>query len=343
LVVLIWAGAYRHFQKTTAIYEELLNILENSRDQSASSASNLANMTQQEKDLEVRLDTLQRVNHAFNHELRMLQETVDEDVDMHVTDAQMVQSSQMTQWIRQRKRALEHRASTLQIGLQEQSRQAVLEKYGPGPYQVKFKIKVMVHENKPELFVPGDAKEISSFVTAKGLSIKKDVIVELAPLDLMPHAIHLFLDLVSNKLWDDTVFLHNEQMEHLMAAAPIHYSTHNLKIDHLDSLPFQKLGFPEYSAEYPHKKYTLGFAAHGPTFYVNTMDNSEPHGPGGQGHHLLPNDADPCFGTITRGREVIDALVLYGTNAGNRLNPSASHPWKDQNLAWTRILSVDIM
>ena len=343
VVILAWASAYRHYRHTSAVYHELVRAIDFSKGQSGNSTQNLATLTRQVTELEKRLESMQKVNHAFRHEIRMIEEMASERVDMHISEKDMKETRTMMNWVHERKMGLESRVAHLVSGLQEKSKQAVLEKYGPGPYRVKFKIKVVMNENKPQLFVPGAPRDISSFVTQKGMSMKKDFVVELAPLDLMPHSIHLFLDLVSNKLWDDTVFLHNDDMLHLMAAAPIHYSTHNLKTNHLAELPFQKLGFPEYSSQYPHEKYTLGFASHGPTFYVNTQDNKMPHGPGGQGHHLLPGDADPCFGRIISGEEIFERLVAYGPNAENRLNPQASHPWTDQNLAWTRIISVEIV
>jgi hypothetical protein len=56
--------------------------------------------------------------------------------------------------------------------------------------------------------------------------------------------------------------------------------------------------FQEYSKEYPHKKYTLGYAgrpssAH--ALYISTMDNSGNHGPGSQGSKT---EADGIIGEI---------------------------------------------
>ena len=59
-----------------------------------------------------------------------------------------------------------------------------------------------------------------------------------------------------------------------------------------------KVAFQEYSPEYPHVQWTVGLAGRpgGPDFYISKVDNSANHGPGGQSHHDLHEEADPCFG-----------------------------------------------
>jgi hypothetical protein len=79
--------------------------------------------------------------------------------------------------------------------------------------------------------------------------------------------------------------------------------------------PFQTKGldllaFPDYSEEYPHMEWTLGFAGRpgGPDFYINLDDNTELHGPGGQYQHALEEQGDSCFGRIKTGQEFIQQL-----------------------------------
>jgi hypothetical protein len=104
----------------------------------------------------------------------------------------------------------------------------------------------------------------------------------------------------------------------------------------------QKLGFPEYNPKYPHAKYTVGFAGKGPTFYINALDNSDDHGPGGQNHHLLPEDADPCFAKVIKGHHVVDKLVELGP-IQTKTARGANHPWADEDHRSTRIVSVQII
>ena len=49
------------------------------------------------------------------------------------------------------------------------------------------------------------------------------------------------------------------------------------------------LAFQEYSAEYPHRPFTVGIAGRpgGPDFYINLLDNVKNHGPGGIRTHNL--------------------------------------------------------
>ena len=70
-----------------------------------------------------------------------------------------------------------------------------------------------------------------------------------------------------------------------MNAHPVGYSSHN----------------------FPHKKYTLGYAGRpgGPDFYISTADNTHNHGPGGQGNYDDPSEADPCFASVVLGYESV--------------------------------------
>jgi cyclophilin family peptidyl-prolyl cis-trans isomerase len=64
------------------------------------------------------------------------------------------------------------------------------------------------------------------------------------------------------------------------------------------------LAWQEYSPDYPHKQWTLGYAGRpgGPSFYISIEDNTNNHGPGSQGSKT---EADTCFGRVVRGKEVV--------------------------------------
>ena len=74
--------------------------------------------------------------------------------------------------------------------------------------------------------------------------------------------------------------------------------------------------FQEYHDDYPHKRFTVGFAGRpgGPDFYINKVNNSENHGPGGQSHHDLHEEADPCFATLVGGIPILNELNRIPTN-----------------------------
>jgi cyclophilin family peptidyl-prolyl cis-trans isomerase len=155
-----------------------------------------------------------------------------------------------------------------------------LSRFGPGPYRVEFSIKF-------------DSQKTGTFI------------VELAPLDLMPHTVYSFLQQVSRRLWDNTAFWHKDGVDHIISGRAISAYTWDPKDHYFDALGMGSLSFAEYSPDYPHKPWTIGFAGRGPNFYINAADNTKLHGPGGQGHHILPDDADPCFGTIVEGMETV--------------------------------------
>ena len=144
---------------------------------------------------------------------------------------------------------------------------------------------------------------------------KGTITIEMAPLKLMPIAVNLFLQQIHHKLWEGCNFVINAM--HILQAGPHQYkgegqyspNAYQLRSkfekSRLDKMPYQ-----EYSELYPHTKYTVGYAGRpgGPDFYINKVDNSENHGPGGQTHHDLHEEADPCFGRVVAGFEVIDEI-----------------------------------
>lgn len=138
----------------------------------------------------------------------------------------------------------------------------------------------------------------------------------------MPHAIHLFLEQVSHKLWDNAWFYINGP--HVLQAGPqadedeidrLHdlmedYDERELAVRPFREKNLESLSFPEYSNEYQHIPWTLGFTGRpgGPDFYINKVNNSESHGPGGQQHHSIAEFADACFARVYSGFDTLDAI-----------------------------------
>ena len=136
------------------------------------------------------------------------------------------------------------------------------------------------------------------------------ITIELAPIDEMPHTVFTFLEQVEMGLYDDGGYAFHHNGEHIIMGAPV--------FNHLtpqDMDPAQRFAdsgvksvlFQEYSYNFPHYAYTVGFAGRpgGPDFYFNTQDNSALHGPGGYAEN---GSADPCFGRVTRGTDIIDRI-----------------------------------
>ena len=189
--------------------------------------------------------------------------------------------------------------SNIQTAIQEQSRQIVIDKWGYGPYKVEF-----------EIHFPQDAQDVNHYF-----------VVELAPIHDMPHAIHTFLEQVSRGLYNVGTggysFHHNGG--HIIQGAPIpnHLTTPNANLEERFTLSgYGHVLFQEYSNNFPHVEYTLGFTGRpysGPNFYINTRNNAQLHGPGG-----YSNDGygDPCFGKITFGTEVITRIHEQSSPGG---------------------------
>jgi cyclophilin family peptidyl-prolyl cis-trans isomerase len=137
------------------------------------------------------------------------------------------------------------------------------------------------------------------------------VVIQTARIEHMPHSIFHFLELVSRKVYDGTTF--HKRLSHVVQAGPGLVSEPQQRGSPLLLDPsLTSVMFQEYSPQMPHTPYTIGFPGRpgGPDFYVNMKDNSEIHGPGGQLRHYgdLLDDADPCFGSIVEGIDVIDRI-----------------------------------
>lgn len=192
-------------------------------------------------------------------------------------------------------------------------------------------------------------------------------VVELAPLDLVPHAVHLFLEQVEHGLLNGTYFYLNgphilqagPQLEeedefeyddvkafhehgakvnkdgdpvHVAAAKSLHvwssrsadeeaegdvFAQEDRRMKRYADLGLDKLAFPDYSHGFPHETWTLGYTGRpgGPDWYINKVDNTKGHGPGGQHQHALEEQGDSCFGRVEAGQGRNDlAQHLFGAS-----------------------------
>lgn len=194
----------------------------------------------------------------------------------------------------------------------------LLFRWGPGPHEVLFTI----------LF---QGQEL-------------EFVIEMAPLDAVPHAVHVFLEQVAHGLWNRTYIYLNGP--HVVQIGPQliddddedddehdHHHDHHPEHHHDDDdeeeesedlnpatrafreLGLDKLAFSDYSADFPHVPWTLGYTGRpgGPDFYINKVDNQFSHGAGGQTQHALEEQGDACFAKITRGLEHIHRISREGT------------------------------
>ena len=158
--------------------------------------------------------------------------------------------------------------------------------YGPGPFHV-------------EVYFESDG-------------LIKTFKVETAPNKAMPHAIYTFLEMIQNKIWDNTIFVHNS--EHIVSAAIV------------DPMGEPKEGAEDYELAYresydgfQHERFTVSFDGLRPVFYINLADNRERYGPGGTSLAVsdgnVMNDADPCFAKVVDGRDNILLLEKKSSDA----------------------------
>jgi hypothetical protein len=289
-----------------------------------------------------RREAVLQTSKSLEHEHHMLEEMREDGIATQSLAG--ATDDTLKNWMSERQQGLHDHLQVLRTFIQNQSRQAVLDKYGPGPHRVRVKVQIQTGDTRTQRSVPMDDFQhqyLQEFSMNRQQTVTQGFVLELASLDAMPHTVSFFLDSVDKKLWDDTVFLHNDAVDHVVAAVPMDYKTHSIKHEALAQLDQQTLAFPEYHTDYPHEEYTVGFAELGPTFYINTIDNTKDHGPGGQDHYRLPGDADPCFARIIEGQQAVASLIKFGLEANNRVK-NGDHPW-DGDHNWTRIVSAELI
>ncbi|KAG7351920.1 cyclophilin type peptidyl-prolyl cis-trans isomerase [Nitzschia inconspicua] len=183
----------------------------------------------------------------------------------------------------------------MQQNIQLMSKTALLEKFGPGPHRVEIKVQ----------FDPSFPKE------SENEEDTGTIIIELAPVEELPHVVYWFLEQVNRKLYDLTSFHRNAGHVIQGGPAPNFLSPPNPQLHkRFKDSGFDSILFQEYSAKFPHVQYTLGFAGRpgGPDFYISTRDNSINHGPGGQSSYEDPSEADPCFAKVVEGFDVVNRM-----------------------------------
>lgn len=105
--------------------------------------------------------------------------------------------------------------------------------------------------------------------------------VEMASLDLMPHSVHTFLEMISLGLWDGCSFVMNAM--HVVKAAPLPYAGSPRQNSAQMASAFVKNNvngpmYKEYNDLFKHTPMTLGFTGdNSPSFYINTEDNTDLH------------------------------------------------------------------
>lgn len=219
---------------------------------------------------------------------------------------------------------LQSKYDRVKLALKDLSQDLLRLRFGPEPYTVEL-----------QLQLPAEA----------GVQETGTVTLEMAPAELMPVAVLLFLDHVDRGAWNGCSFIRNagHVLQSGVAGERCDRSKFHNRHGGMRSIPFL-----EYSPKYPHEQFTIGYAGRyipllstdhsmsllrcrpgGPDFYFSLKNNSIPHGPGGQGPCEIPNTtciavhmiidavamravdqgdsfaADACFGRVTSGTSFI--------------------------------------
>jgi len=190
--------------------------------------------------------------------------------------------------------------------IERESYREAIEIFGAGPHRARFYVDLPRDSEKDAMIPDGDHP---SFV------------IELHSLEHMPHAVHLFLEQVYHGLWDGCSFVVNAP--HILQAGTFPggntLETYAEKIRAFEDVGLDVVSYQEYSNEYPHQQWTVGFAGRpgGPDFYINKLDNTDNHGPGGQSQYHLEEEADPCFGFVVEGKDVVERMYALKTDEEN--------------------------
>ena len=191
---------------------------------------------------------------------------------------------------------------SLQHHLQKTSRIDAERKYGSGTIRVQLEL------DFPEDYMDGGSDDQQQEAPTHHLQQSKNkekmkkkkptkMVLEMAPLDLMPHSVNMFLDMVHAGLFDGCSFVLKALQMIKLAPLPYDGSSASAKVRSFTKRGLETIAFKEYSPDFPHEQYTVAFAADGgPSFYINTEDNTEAH------------VGEPCFAKIVSGFDTLERL-----------------------------------
>ncbi|GKY92010.1 hypothetical protein MPSEU_000172600 [Mayamaea pseudoterrestris] len=248
-------------------------------------------------DLDRSFKTLQREKEDLNKKLKAAEQKVATALQAPQQGIATLASS--------KELAYKELVKSLQTAVQRESRRAVLDKFGAPPYRVGLTVKL-----------PSNLQESRTFT------------VEMAPLEDMPHAVHLFLEQVAHGLWNGNAYFYVNGPHVIQCGPQASYKEGDTMLSPAEErqkalAPFKELqldalAFPEYSDQFTHLPWTLGFTGRpgGPDWYLNKRNNTQEHGPGGIGgsnHELNSEYGDPCFAKVVDGFDVVKSMFAEKT------------------------------
>jgi hypothetical protein len=145
-------------------------------------------------------------------------------------------------------------------------RQFLVQKYGPDPYRVEMKLQFPASMPPPAPLAPGQSDVAT-------------IVIELAPIEHVPYSVYFFLE--------NIVRVFKTGAFHRNAGHVLQAMLHGKEPNEEEGI-FGRANFAwqEYSPQFPHKKFTLGYAGRpsgSSAIYISTVDNTHNHGPASQG------------------------------------------------------------
>lgn len=167
------------------------------------------------------------------------------------------------------------------ISVSQIASDAATASFGPEPYHVELIVSIPLGAGRKE----------------------GRILMQMAPLEFVPYTLWFFLTQVEKGLWSNCSFIRNAR--HVLQAHP--ETVDRKSRMHVFEPPLRSVKFQEYSAAFPHEKFTVGLAGRpgGPDFYISLKNNTLNHGPGGQKQYMVQQEADPCFAKVIEGFDVL--------------------------------------
>lgn len=179
--------------------------------------------------------------------------------------------------LEKREEAMIKRIDDLESHIQDNSRYLIEKNYGTGPYRVELVVRSKAH-----------------------MRVKmQKLVIQLAPLNLMPHSAHHFLRMLAERLWEEMSFMPQESAPHRIQASPVNVETLESMDWRFENAKLKNLAFAEHSSDFRCGSYSVGFSGNpgGPDFYIN-------------GLLIRAHPAnDSCFARVVEGKEIIDSII----------------------------------
>lgn len=258
-----------------------LTLFSKSHTKASSAQEQVKNITNQKRKVHIHLTSVEKTIHELQRQLSALAEERGE-YDNNIENTEDLEVANEMKILQDQLRENDSLLELLKQQVQEMSREDAIQKYGAGVIRVQLELEFLDSPEGPN-----------------------SLVLEMAPLELMPHSVYMFLEMVNARLYDGCSFILNAM--HVIKAAPLPYdgSSANAKVKSFTRKGLESVSFREYSPAYPHEKYTVGFAADGsPSFYFNTQDNTDIH------------EGDPCFAKIISGIDTVKRLEAAPTRNG---------------------------